>query len=233
VSTVLPMMPPPSAASSSVARALPRMLVVLDVDSTLIEDEAIELLAAEAGSLEQVAEVTDRAMRGELDFAESLRSRVATLAGLPDAVHATVGARIRLTPGAERLVAGLHDAGHVVAVVSGGFHELLDPLAARLGLDRWRANRLESVDGHLTGRVSGPVIDATAKRSAVEEWSRELGIPLARVVAVGDGANDLEMMAVAGLSVAFDAKPAVRRRADVCVDRRDLAQVLALLGLPR
>ncbi|MBD5381116.1 MULTISPECIES: phosphoserine phosphatase SerB [Clavibacter] len=209
------------------------MLVVLDVDSTLIEDEAIELLAAEAGSLEEVAAVTERAMRGELDFAESLRSRVATLAGLPVSVHAQVGARIRVTPGAARMIQGLHEAGHVVAVVSGGFHELLDPLAERLGLDLWRANRLETTEGRLTGRVSGPVIDADAKRAAVEEWSRDLGIPLARVVAVGDGANDLEMMHVAGLAVAFDAKPAVRRRADVCIDRRDLAQVLALLGLPR
>jgi phosphoserine phosphatase len=232
VSAVLPLTPS-SPQTSPLAGALPRMLVVLDVDSTLIEDEAIELLAAEAGSLDEVAAVTDRAMRGELDFAESLRSRVATLAGLPETVHATVGARIRLTPGAARLVEGLHAAGHAVAVVSGGFHELLDPLAERLRLDRWRANRLETAGGRLTGRVTGPVVDAAAKRAAVEEWSAELGIPLARVVAVGDGANDLEMMAVAGLAVAFDAKPAVRARADVCVDRRDLAQVLALLGLPR
>ncbi|MBF4624342.1 phosphoserine phosphatase SerB [Clavibacter sp. VKM Ac-2872] len=224
---------PPAPSSAPVPRVLPRMLVVLDVDSTLIEDEAIELLAAEAGAVDEVAAVTDRAMRGELDFAESLRSRVATLAGLPTTVHAAVGSRIRVTPGAERMIAGLHEAGHVVAVVSGGFHELLDPLAERLGLDLWRANRLETADGRLTGRVAGPVVDAAAKRAAVEEWSAALGIPLARVVAVGDGANDLEMMAVAGLSVAFDAKPAVRRRADVCVDRRDLAQVLALLGLPR
>jgi len=232
VSAVLPMTPSARSASA-LPRALPRMLVVLDVDSTLIEDEAIELLAAEAGSLDEVAAVTERAMRGELDFAESLRSRVATLAGLPESVHAVVGERIRVTAGAERMIAGLHAAGHVVAVVSGGFHELLDPLAERLGLDRWRANRLEVADGRLTGRVTGPVIDAAAKRAAVEEWSAQLGIPLARVVAVGDGANDLEMMAVAGLSVAFDAKPAVRDRADVCLDRRDLAQVLALLGLPR
>ncbi|MBM7410900.1 phosphoserine phosphatase [Clavibacter michiganensis] len=232
MSAVLPLTPA-TASASPAARALPRMLVVLDVDSTLIEDEAIELLAAEAGSLDEVAAVTDRAMRGELDFAESLRSRVATLAGLPSTVHRAVASRIRVTPGAERMIQGLHDAGHVVAVVSGGFHELLDPLAERLGLDLWRANRLETADGRLTGRVTGPVIDAAAKRAAVEEWSAGLGIPLARVVAVGDGANDLEMMAVAGLSVAFDAKPAVRGRADVCVDRRDLAQVLALLGLPR
>ncbi len=231
MSAVLPLTPDAPSASP-VPPALPRMLVVLDVDSTLIEDEAIELLAAEAGSLDEVAAVTDRAMRGELDFAESLRSRVATLAGLPSSVHATVGARIRVTPGAERMIQGLHEAGHVVAVVSGGFHELLDPLAERLGLDLWRATRLETAEGRLTGCVAGPVVDAAAQRDAVEEWSRELGIPLARVVAVGDGANDLEMMAVAGLSVAFDAKPAVRRRADVCVDRRDLAQVLALLGLP-
>ncbi len=231
MSAVLPLTPDAPSASP-VPPALPRMLVVLDVDSTLIEDEAIELLAAEAGSLDEVAAVTDRAMRGELDFAESLRSRGATRSGLPSSVHATVGARIRVTPGAERMMQGLHEAGHVVAVVSGGCHELLDPLAERLGLDLWRANRLETAEGRLTGRVTGPVVDAAAKRAAVEEWSRELGIPLARVVAVGDGANDLEMMAVAGLSVAFDAKPAVRRRADVCVDRRDLAQVLALLGLP-
>ena len=207
-------------------------LVVLDVDSTLIEDEAIELLAAEAGSLEEVAAITFRAMNGELDFAESLRARVATLAGLDEACFARVGSRIRLTAGAERLIAGVHAAGGLIGVVSGGFHELLDPLARRLGLDFWRANRLGVAEGRLTGAVEGPIVDAEAKAVALTEWATERGVELGATVAIGDGANDLRMMAVAGLSVAFDAKPVVRGRADVSMTRRDLAQVLPLLGLP-
>ena len=208
-----------------------RFLVVLDADSTLIENEVIELLAEEAGSLELVADVTDRAMRGELDFAESLRERVATLAGLPDSVFATVSRRIRPTRGVHELLDGVHAAGGRVGVVSGGFHELLDPLGAQLGLDVWRANRLEVLDGRLTGSVTGPIIDAAAKASALLEWAADAGIPVSRTVAVGDGANDLLMMTAAGLSVAFNAKPAVRERADVACDRVDLSDILPLLGL--
>jgi phosphoserine phosphatase len=208
-----------------------RHLVVLDADSTLIENEVIELLADAAGSLALVAEVTERAMRGELDFADSLRERVATLAGLPVEVFAEVGAAIRPTPGVHELIAGLHAAGSRVGVVSGGFHELLDPLAAELGLDHWRANRLGVEDGRLTGRVVGPVIDATAKATALLEWAELDKVDLCATVAVGDGANDLTMMRVAGLGVAFNAKPIVRRAADLVIDGADLSQVLPLLGL--
>ncbi|MFD5864160.1 phosphoserine phosphatase SerB [Agromyces sp. NPDC127015] len=206
-------------------------LVVLDADSTLIREEAIELLAETAGSLEHVAAVTERAMRGELDFAASLRERVATLAGVETAVFDEVRTRMTPTPGVEALIAGVHAAGGRVGVVSGGFHELLDPLAERLGLDFCRANRLAVVDGRLTGVVDGPIIDAEAKRLALEEWADRSAIPLGRTVAVGDGANDLRMLDRAALGVAFCAKPIVRAQADVAVDRPDLAQVLALLGL--
>jgi phosphoserine phosphatase len=211
----------------------PRFLVVLDVDSTLIENEAIELLAAEAGVLDHVARVTERAMRGELDFAESLRERVSLLAGLPVAVIDTVRPRIVVTPGVDALIAGVHAAGGAVCVVSGGFHELLDPLADALGLDDWHANRLAVRDGVLTGTVDGDIVDAHAKAVRLRAWADRWGIPLSRTVAIGDGANDLEMMAAAGLGVAFDAKPAVRAGADVVAPDRDLSAVLPLLGLPR
>ncbi|WP_234031329.1 phosphoserine phosphatase SerB [Mycetocola zhujimingii] len=208
-----------------------RFLVVLDADSTLIENEAIELLAQEAGSLDHVARVTERAMRGELDFAASLRERVATLAGLSDSVFDVVRDRISVTRGATALIDGLHGAGSRVGVVSGGFHELLDPLGDRLGLDHLRANRLEVVNGRLTGAVRGPIIDAQAKADALAEWAAADGIPLSRTVAVGDGANDLLMMHTAGLSVAFNAKPAVREGANVTAGQVDLSDVLPLLGL--
>jgi phosphoserine phosphatase len=207
------------------------LLVVLDADSTLIREEAIELLAEAAGSLEHVAAVTERAMRGELDFAASLRERVATLAGL--AVTEVVAARDRLTPtpGVQELIDGVHAAGGRVGVVSGGFHELLDPLAERLGLDFCRANRLEVDGGRLTGRVLGDIVDAEAKRRALEEWAAASGTTVSRTIAVGDGANDLRMLDRAALGVAFCAKPVVRRHADVAIDRPDLSGVLALIGL--
>lgn len=208
-----------------------RFLVVLDVDSTLIEDEAIELLADEADSGALVAEITERAMRGELDFAASLAERVATLAGVDAGCCARVGARIRLTAGARELVDAVHAADGAIAVVSGGFHELLDPIAADLGLDHHRANRLEVVDGRFTGRTLGPVIDAASKADALREWAAAHELPLSRTVAIGDGANDLLMLHAAGLGVAFDAKPVLREAADVCLPRRDLRDALPLLGL--
>lgn len=209
----------------------PRFLVVLDADSTLIQDEVIELLADAAGSRDLVARVTERAMRGELDFADSLRERVLALAGLPDTVFADVGRRIRPTEGVHELVAGIHAGRGVVAVVSGGFHELLDPLAIKLGLDHWRANRLEVRAGYLTGRVLGPIIDAEAKAVALREWAAQGGIAQSQTIAIGDGANDLRMMDAAGLAVAFNAKPRVRHEADLVIDHCDLSQVLPLLGL--
>ncbi|WP_420367794.1 phosphoserine phosphatase SerB [Curtobacterium sp. L1-20] len=210
---------------------MPRFLVVLDADSTLLEDEVIELLADGAGTRPQVQAITERAMRGEIDFAESLRERVATLSGLQADVFRRAQDMVRVTRGADELVRGVHAAGGTVGVVSGGFHEVLDLFADRLGLDHCRANRLEVVDGVLTGRVLGDVVDAHAKAVALREWAAEDGVPAARTVAVGDGANDLEMMRVAALSVAFDAKPRVREQADVAVVDRDLSVVLATLGM--
>ena len=208
-----------------------RFLVVLDVDSTLIENEVIELLAEAAGSGAAVAEITARAMNGEVDFEESLRERVATLAGLPESVFGDVGQLVRVTQGVPAMIAGVRAAGGRVAVVSGGFHEILDPVAAELGLDYWRANRLEVVDGVLTGGLVGPIIDGQSKADTLTEWAADCGLPLSRTVAVGDGANDLPMMAITGLAVGFDAKAPVRDEADVLMDVRDLSQLLALLGL--
>jgi phosphoserine phosphatase len=208
-----------------------RFLVVLDVDSTLIENEVIELFADEAGSGEKVAEITFRAMNGELDFEQSLRERVATLAGIPVSVIDTVRSRVTVTTGVPELIAGVHAADGLVAVVSGGFHEIIDPLARDLGLDHWRANRLEVVDGLLTGDVIPPVIDAAAKAAALREWASDAGIPIEQTIAVGDGANDLPMMAICGLAVGFDAKAPVRDLAHVLLDDRDLGMLLSLLGL--
>ncbi|MBX3196014.1 MAG: phosphoserine phosphatase SerB [Microbacteriaceae bacterium] len=210
-----------------------RFLVVLDVDSTLIEDEVIELLATEAGAGDRVAEITFRAMNGELDFEQSLRERVATLAGLPESVFDEVRSRITITRGVPELVAAVQDAGGRVAVVSGGFHEVIDPIAEELGLDHWRANRLEVADGRLTGGVIPPVVDAEAKARALREWAEAAGLPLSQTVAVGDGANDLPMMAICGLAVGFDAKAPVRDEANVLLDERDLSMLLPLLGLRR
>lgn len=210
---------------------MPRFLVVLDVDSTLIENEVIELLAEAAGTLPEVARITASAMNGEVDFAQSLTARVATLAGLPSSVFEEVGRRVVVTRGVQEMVDGVHDAGGRVGVVSGGFHEVIDPVATAIGLDHVRANRLDVIDGVLTGRLSGPIVDALAKADTLREWAQDFGIPLRQTVAVGDGANDLPMMAITGLSVGFDAKAPVRDEANVIMDARDLSQVLPLLGL--
>lgn len=204
-----------------------KYLVVFDVDSTLIEDEVIELLAEVAGKREEVAAVTERAMAGELDFAQSLIERVATLAGLPESVFADVQSRIRITTGAKESIAAIQAAGGKVGAVSGGFIQLLTPLAAELNLDFARANELEVVDGKLTGKVIGKIIDRSAKAEALREWSVASG--LTNTVAVGDGANDLEMMALADLGVAFNAKPIVREQADVVIEGKDLRKLLELL----
>ncbi|WP_165064699.1 phosphoserine phosphatase SerB [Marisediminicola senii] len=210
---------------------MPSFLVVLDVDSTLIENEVIELLAEQAGSLVDVERITTAAMNGELDFEESLRARVATLAGLPLTVFDVVADRIEVTRGVPELIAGVHEAGGCIGVVSGGFHELVDPLAERLGLDYWSANRLGVDGGRLTGQLEGPIIDAEAKATTLRDWAARCGVPLRQTVAIGDGANDLTMMAITGLSIGFDAKAPVRDEADIVMDVRDLSQVLPMLGL--
>ena len=208
-------------------------LVVMDVDSTLIQEEVIELLAEHAGREAEVATVTDAAMRGELDFAQSLHARVETLAGLPESVLEDVRDAVRLTPGARTLVRTLKRLGFTVGLVSGGFIEVIQPLAHELGVHHVRANRLEVVDGHLTGRVLGGVVDREGKAAALREFAALEGLPLSRTVAIGDGANDLDMLAVAGLGVAFNAKPLVRRQADTALNVPYLDAVLFLLGISR
>lgn len=212
-----------------------QLLVVLDVDSTLTQDEGIDLLAAEVSEdvAQAVAELTESAMRGELDFEESLRKRVATLAGTPEsAVHAAARG-VRLSEGARVLVDTLHAHGHLVGAISGGFHAMIDPIAEDLGLDFHRANRLEIAEGVLTGQLVGPLIDARAKATTVQEWALSAGIPQERTVAVGDGGNDVEMLSWAGLGVAYMAKPVARAAADVALDTPDLSEILLLLGLTR
>lgn len=210
-----------------------RRLIVMDVDSTLIRDEVIELLAAHAGCEDAVREVTERAMRGELDFAESLRERVKLLAGLPESVFDEVRAEVRLTPGARTLVATLQDLGLSIGLVSGGFIEVVGPLAAGLGITYVHANSLEVVDGVLTGRVRGAIVDRAAKAAQLREWAAAEKLPLSRTIAIGDGANDLDMLAAAGLGVAFNAKPTVRASADTALNLPYLDAVLFLLGLSR
>lgn len=195
-----------------------RKLLVMDVDSTLIKQEVIELLAAHAGREAEVAAVTEAAMRGELDFTQSLHQRVAALAGLPVSVIDEVGTRIELSDGAEALVKEFLAAGHAVAVVSGGFSQVLDPLAARLQLTRAKANLLGISGGVLTGTVDGPVVDRAEKARALRTWAAGLGIEQRHTIAVGDGANDLDMLAAAALGVAFNAKPAVQAAADAVLN---------------
>ncbi len=210
-----------------------RRLVVMDVDSTLIRDEVIELMAAHAGKDAEVAAVTAAAMRGEIDFAESLHQRVATLAGLPTSIFDQVREAIRLTPGARTLVTTLQDLGFAVGLVSGGFIEVVGPLAEELGIRHVHANALEVVDGMLTGRVLGQVVDRAAKARMLRQFAAEEGLPLSRTVAIGDGANDLDMLAAAGLGIAFNAKPAVRASADAALNLPYLDAVLFLLGFSR
>jgi len=208
-------------------------LVVMDVDSTVIQDEVIDLLAAAAGQGDAVAAITERAMLGDIDFAESLRLRVAALEGLSVSALDEVAATVTLTPGARTLCRTLKRLGFHVCLVSGGFEEVIIPVTADLEVDRIRANRLEVANGRLTGRVLGPIIDRAGKRRALEEFAAEFDIPLSRTVAIGDGANDLDMLDTAGLGVAFNAKPAVRAAADTSLSVPYLDSVLFLLGISR
>jgi len=199
----------------------------MDVDSTLITGEVVEMLAARAGSEEQVTEITERAMRGELDFAESLHERVATLAGLPVSVFDDVLDEVELSPGATELLTEMAARGWPVGLVSGGFVEIVEPLAARLGITLTHANRLEVHDGRLTGRVSGEVVDRAAKAVTLRDYAARVDLPLARTVAIGDGANDIDMVTAAGFGIAYNAKPLLCAAADAVVEDR-LDAVLAL-----
>ncbi|MCY7364004.1 MAG: phosphoserine phosphatase SerB [Frankiaceae bacterium] len=210
-----------------------RRLVVLDVDSTLVQGEVIEMLAAQAGCEAEVARVTAQAMAGELDFEASLRARVALLEGLPVSAVNAVRAQVRLTPGGRTLIRTLKRLGWAVGIVSGGFTCVTDDLVAELGLDHALSNTLEVVDGRLTGRVLGRVVDRARKAEALREFAAAQGLTMAQTVAIGDGANDLDMLEAAGLGIAFNAKPVVREAADAALSVPFLDAVLFLLGVPR
>ncbi len=210
-----------------------KKLIVMDVDSTLIQQEVIELLGAKAGKESEIKEITDSAMRGELDFESSLRARVALLAGLPESVIDEVRSEVLLTPGARTLVSTLKKLGHSVAVVSGGFTAVIEPILKELEISHYRANTLEISGGLLTGNVIGEVIDRAAKATALREFAALEGVTIEQTIAIGDGANDLDMIAAAGLGIAFNAKPAVRAAADSSLTAPYLDSVLYLLGITR
>jgi phosphoserine phosphatase len=208
-------------------------LVVMDADSTLLQDEVIDLLAEAARCGDEVAAITTSAMAGEIDFAESLRRRVALLEGLPASVLDQVRESLRLTPGARTLLRTLQRLGYVPAVVSGGFVEVLAPLLEELGVEHFAANQLEISDGHLTGRVLGEIVDRPGKATALRRFAAEIGVPLEQTVAVGDGANDIDMIATAGLGIAFNAKAVVKEHADAALSVPYLDAVLYFLGISR
>ena len=210
-----------------------KRLVVMDVDSTLIQGEVIEMLADRAGFGAEVAAVTTLAMAGDLDFESALRARVRHLAGLPLSVLEDVRQSVRLTPGARTLVRTLQRLDHAVAAVSGGFGQIVEPIARDLGLTYWAANTLEVVDGRLTGELVGPVVDRAGKAAALRRFAEDAGVPLAQTVAIGDGANDLDMLSLAGLGIAFNAHPVVQEAADTSVTVPFLDAVLFLLGITR
>lgn len=208
-----------------------KRLVQLDVDSTFIQQEAIELLAAKAGVLEEVSRITAAAMQGELDFAQSLVARVALLQGLSEDSFVQVQQEITLTDGAAELVTLLHQKGHFVSLVSGGFTNILQPMVDAMKIDFYRANTLDVVDGKLTGKVLGAIIDRAAKADALREFATACGVDLSNTVAIGDGANDLDMMDIAGISIAFNAKPIVEAAADYAIKEPSLRSVASLINL--
>ncbi|MEV6065444.1 phosphoserine phosphatase SerB [Nocardia sp. NPDC052001] len=210
-----------------------KRLIVFDVDSTLIQGEVIEMLAAHAGVEDEVRAVTEAAMRGEIDFAESLRQRVATLEGLDASVIDEVADQIELTPGARTTIRTLRRIGFRCGVVSGGFRQVIEPLAHELELDFVQANTLEIVDGKLTGRVVGEIVDRAAKAVMLRRFAAESGVAMEQTVAVGDGANDIDMLNAAGLGIAFNAKPALREVADTALSHPFLDAVLFILGVTR
>lgn len=210
-----------------------KRLVMLDVDSTFIQQEVIDLLAAKAGNADAVAQITQRAMNGEIDFQQSLRQRVSLLKGLPVTVLDQVRSEITLTPGAKTLVRTLHSLGHKVGVVSGGFLEIIAPIADQLQLDFVLANSLDQLDGVLSGTVREPIVDRAAKAQALRAFAAQEKIDLSQTVAVGDGANDIDMLEIAGMGIAFNAKPILRESADASITNPYLDSVLYLLGITR
>ena len=204
-------------------------IFLLDVDSTLINEEVIDLLAAQAGVSKEVTEITSSAMAGELDFSESLVKRLSLLAGLSITAIEQVQKKITLTNGAADLITALQSRGDIVAVVSGGFTEIISPLLATLKISRFKANSLEIIEGQLTGKVNGEIVDRRAKAEFLKELVALSGIPLSDTVAIGDGANDIDMIQSAGIGVAFCAKPALVNVADRVINTRDLREVLKVI----
>jgi phosphoserine phosphatase len=208
-----------------------KRLVMLDMDSTLIVQEVIDLLAAKAGVAEEVSAITQKAMAGEMDFAQSLEARVSLLAGLNESMLSEVRSEITLTQGAEKLIQTLHLKGHKVGVVSGGFIDVIEPILKELKIDFYRANKLQILNGELTGKLEGEIIDRAAKLKALVEFAKNEGVQMSQTVAIGDGANDLDMIESAGLGVAFNAKPKVAAAAATTISGSDLSAVLLLMGL--
>ena len=208
-------------------------LLVMDVDGTLIQQEGIDLLAQEAGVGQKVAEITAQAMNGELDFKASLQARVALLKGLEASIFPKIVEQMDVTPGAETLITELHQRGYKVGLVSGGFHEVIDPIARSLGIDLVLANRLEASDGRLTGKVLGEIITPERKKESLLTWAKENHVPQSQTIAMGDGANDLPMIETAGIGIAFMAKPIVAERAPYRIETRDLSLVLEILDQHR
>ena len=204
--------------------------MVMDVDSTLIQQEVIELLADYAGVMPEVKTITEQAMSGELDFKQSLERRVGLLEGLSDEIFQWLKPQIELTPGVQELIAAVHGLGGKIGAVSGGFSQVLEPLANEIGLDYWMANSLEVLDGKLTGCLVGPVIDAEAKATALRSWATESGISIEKTIAIGDGANDIPMLKCAGYAVAFRPKPILKQYADLVIEENSLASLIGKLG---
>ena len=210
-----------------------KRVLLLDMDSTLIQQEVIDLLATKVGKGEEVSAITESAMRGEIDFTTSLTKRVALLNGANESIIKEVADEIVLTPGAKTLIHTLHKLGHKVGVVSGGFLNVVEPLLNELNIDFYKANTLEVKDGLLTGKLVGPIIDREAKADALREFSKKEGVDLNQTIAIGDGANDLGMIEIAGLGIAFNAKPKVKAAADASINNPYLDSVLYLMGITR
>ena len=202
---------------------------MMDVDSTLIQQEVIELLADYAGVMPEVKSITEQAMSGKLDFKQALEKRVSLLEGLSDEIFKWLKPKIELTPGVPELIAAVHRLGGMIGAVSGGFSQVLEPLADEIGLDYWMANNLEVLNGKLTGSMVGPIIDAEAKATALKSWAVESGVALEQTIAIGDGANDIQMLQCAGYAVAFRPKPVLRQYADLVIEENSLFSLIEKL----